>query len=85
MWTAFNYVANYAMLKYNFMIQDIRAQQKKFESRAFGRQQAVEAKALKLWQDDKQEKARSVLTQYTMENAAEILDAWWDLSKHLYS
>ncbi len=84
MWTAFNYVANYAMLKYNYMIQDIRTEQNRFESRAFGSQQAVEAKAVKLLQDGNDEKAMAVLTQYTKDNAEEILEAWWDLSEHLY-
>lgn len=46
MWTAFNYVANYAMLKYSYMIQDIRAVRDRFEAAAFGRQQQVEAQAL---------------------------------------
>ncbi|MCA1742992.1 MAG: dipeptidase, partial [Desulfovibrionales bacterium] len=84
MWTAFNYVANYAMLKYNHMIQDIRTEQSRFESRAFGSQQAVEAKALKLWSDGEQEKARAMLAEYGRDNAEEILDAWWNLSEHLY-
>ncbi len=84
MWTAFNYVANYAMLKYSYMIKDIEAEQGRFEARAFGRQQGVEADALSLYNDGHLEKARRMLTEYTHENAREILNAWWSLADHLY-
>ena len=84
MWTAFNYVANYAMLKYSHMIQDIRSEQERFESRFFGEQQAVEGRALAMWNKGDQEGARNMLTEYTQTNAAQVLDAWWKLSRHLY-
>lgn len=35
MWTAFNYVANYAMLKYSYMVEDIRVERARFEAVAF--------------------------------------------------
>jgi hypothetical protein len=72
------------MLKYEYMIQDIRAEQNRFESRAFGSQQGVEAKAVNLLEDGKKEKAKALLSQYTKGNADEIFEAWWDLSTHLY-
>jgi dipeptidase len=84
MWTAFNYVANYAMLKYSYMIEDIRSEQKRFEARAFGKQNGLEAEALKLWEEGDREGARSLLAEYSSANAREILDAWWKLSEHLY-
>jgi hypothetical protein len=65
MWTTFNFVANYAMLKYSYMIKDIRTEQQRFESRAFGLQQGVEAKALTLREKGDVRGARRVLTQYS--------------------
>lgn len=83
-WTAFNYVANYAMLKYSHMIQDIRAVRDRFEGRAFGRQPEVEAKALALWKKGKQKEARQLLTAYSSKNTAAVLRQWWTLSENLY-
>ena len=84
MWTTFNFVANYAMLKYSYMITDIRTEQRRFESRAFGLQQGVEAKALALREKGDVRGARRVLTQYSEKNASELLAAWWKLQESLY-
>jgi dipeptidase len=84
MWTAFNFTANYAMLKYAHMIADIQAKQAHFEARAFGGQTALEAKALALWDKGDENGARLLLTEHTAANAGEILEAWWLLSEYLY-
>jgi dipeptidase len=84
MWTAFNYVANYAMLKYSYMIKDIRAEQGRFEARGFGGRQEVEARALALWQNGDEEGARRLLTEHSAALADELLAAWWQLADHLY-
>lgn len=84
MWMAFNYVANYSMLKYSYMIKDIRAERERFESAAFGGQQALENEALALWNQGDQKGARNLLTRYSDQNAKKVLAAWWDLAKKLY-
>ena len=84
MWTAFNYVANYAMLKYRYMHKDIEALRQKFETRFFGGQPELEARALELWKGGDQNAARAVLAERTRKNAEEVLAAWWKLSEHLY-
>ncbi len=84
MWTAFNYVANYAMLKYSYMIKDIRVEQGRFEARSFGGQQEVEARSLALWNDKDEQGARRLLTGYITSLADELLAAWWQLAEHLY-
>jgi len=84
MWTAFNYVANYAMLKYSHMIKDIRTERERFESRAFGRQQELEASALALWNKGDHKGAQQMLTKHSEQNTAEVLSAWWKLSENLY-
>jgi len=84
MWTAFNYVDNYAMLKYSYMIEDIGAIQKRFENSAFDRQREIEANALALWNKGNQKSARQMLTSYSDQNAAAVLKDWWKLSEDLY-
>ncbi|NCC24216.1 MAG: dipeptidase [Deltaproteobacteria bacterium] len=84
MWTAFNYVANYAGLKYSYMIKDITAQSEAFEARFFGRQADVEAQALKLWKAGDTSGAAKVLADHSQQAADDVLAAWWKLSEDLY-
>ena len=84
MWMAFNYVANYAMLKYSYMIKDIAGVRDGFEARAFGKQKELERQANDLWKKGNQENARKLLTRYSEENASAVLQEWWKLSEHLY-
>jgi dipeptidase len=84
MWIAFNYVANYAMLKYSYMIKDIRAEQGRFEARGFGGRQEVEARALALWESGDEQGARRLLSEHSAALADELLAAWWQLADHLY-
>ncbi|MBN1829151.1 MAG: C69 family dipeptidase, partial [Deltaproteobacteria bacterium] len=84
MWTAFNYVANFAMLKYSYMIKDIQAVRDRFEASAFGKQQELEDQALSLWKNGEKNAARRLLTEYADELAADVLREWWKLSEQLY-
>ena len=84
MWTAFNFVANYAMLKYKYMIQDIQKERNRFEAAAFGTQAEREAKAADLWKQGKAEEARAFLTEYCNGNAKAVLEDWWKLAETLY-
>lgn len=84
LWTAFNYVANYAMLKYSFMIKDIVKVRERYESAAFGEQPALEEKALALWKKGDQKGARKLLTADADTRAKALLKDWWNLSDQLY-
>mgnify|MGYP006278603993 CR=1 FL=1 len=84
MWTAFNYTANYAMLKYQYMIKDIRARQSEFEQKAFNSRKNMEKKALGKWEQGQKKQARMMLTDYSDRNAREVLNAWHELQKKLY-
>lgn len=84
MWTAFNYTANYAMLKYQYLIKDIRARQSKFEQRAFEDQKKLEKEALDKWEQGRKKQARMMLTEYSDKNARKVLNAWHELQKKLY-
>ncbi len=83
-WTAFNYVANQAQLKYSFMIKDIGAMREKHESRFFGRQSEVETRALTLWRAGDREAAREMLTRNSDALVSDVLKDWWNLSEQLY-
>lgn len=84
LWTAFNYVANYAMLKYSYMIKDIHALRDRFEAGAFGGQGGLEKQAQDLWQRGEKNAARKLLTQYSADYTAEVLKQWWKLAEDLY-
>jgi dipeptidase len=84
MWMAFNYVANYAMLKYSYMIKDIAGMRDGFEARAFGKQKELEQQANDLWKKGDQKGARKLLTRYSAENTSAVLREWWKLSEDLY-
>ncbi|MFH1387215.1 MAG: C69 family dipeptidase [bacterium] len=84
MWTAFNFVANYAMLKYSYMIKDIQSVRDRFEAQAFGTQADRERQALALWKKGDESGARALLTSYCSKNAEAVLSDWWDLADQLY-
>ncbi len=84
MWTAFNYVANYAMLKYSYMIKDIHEVRDRFETTAFAKQRELEDSALALWNNGDEKGARRLLTDYSDTLANDVLREWWTLSENLY-
>ncbi len=77
-WWAFNFVSNWATLKWNYMIKDIAAEQSRFEDQFFGEISDVKAKALDLYKKNPAE-AESFLTDYTSKNMLEVEKAWWSL------
>jgi dipeptidase len=84
MWTAFNFVANYAMLKYSYMIKDVVKIRERFEAQAFGTQQQREADAVALIHKGDEAGARALLTRYCDDNAHAVLAEWWKLAELLY-
>lgn len=81
-WWAFNFVANWAELKYQYMIKDIQARQTAIENKEFAEQIAVDTAAATLYQEDPQ-KARDYLTNYANANADSVVDEWWSLADEL--
>lgn len=84
MWTAFNYVANQAQLKYSYMIKDLRAVRDRHEAKFFGVQRQIEDRAVALWAKGDKAGARGLLTKQSEANAAAVLKDWWALSEQLY-
>ncbi|MEE8638414.1 MAG: peptidase C69, partial [Candidatus Margulisiibacteriota bacterium] len=81
-WWAFNFVSNWANLKYSYMIKDITAKQKELEDLEFSRQPQIEEKALALYKKDPK-LARTYLTKYTVENGEGVVAEWWKLADRL--
>ncbi len=78
-WWAYNFVANYANLRYSYMIKDIQKVQQEIEDVIFGLQPAVEQAARHLRKTNP-EMIGPYLTQYCNSTAEETLQKWWDLA-----
>jgi dipeptidase len=81
-WWAFNFVGNWAGMKYSYMKNDILLRQEEIEDGEFSAQKDVDAEALVLYEND-QAQARAYLTGYCIDNAKSVVDRWWDLADTL--
>ena len=81
-WWTFNLVANYACLKYSYMIQDIQAAQSDIEGELLALQPAVETTAASLYQSDPALMKR-YLTDYSVSHGETTVERWRALAKHL--
>ncbi|MFC1540645.1 dipeptidase [Candidatus Margulisiibacteriota bacterium] len=75
-WWAFNFVSNWAVIRYDMMIKDIKARQQQIEDTEFDGQMGVERTALALYQDSP-EQAREHLTRYTVDNGDRVVKDWY--------
>lgn len=81
-WWAFNFVSNYANLKYSEMIKEIKATYEPMEAEFFKLQPYIEKAATDLYAKDP-ELAKEFITQYTNSAANKVVDAWWKLASTL--
>ena len=81
-WWVFNFVANYANLKYSYMFPEIQAVQGELEEHFLAMQPAVEQTALALEETDT-ELAVRYLTDYSITHAELVVDRWRALGEHL--
>lgn len=81
-WWIFNFVANFANLKYSYMIQDIQAVQGALEGDLVALQPAVEETATELYKSDPELMTR-YLTDYSVLHAEQVVDKWRDLAEYL--
>ncbi len=79
---AFNFVNNWANLRWDAMYEEIRAKKATFEDEFFANQEAIEAEAVKLYEESP-EKAVAYLTEYTGECMDTVFEGWWDFAWHL--
>ncbi len=79
---AFNFVANWAEIKFSYMLEDIRRARSTLEGGFFDLQGMVEKRALDLYRE-KPELAREYLTDYSCTMAQRTVEEWWMLSDYL--
>jgi dipeptidase len=78
-WWAFNFAANFAMIRYNDMSEDIKEVQSFFEDKFISQQNAIEISALNLQYDER----IKFLTNYSSQTGKQIHSAWVKLGNHL--
>lgn len=81
-WWVFNFVANFANLKYSYMIEDIQTVQQRIETDLIALQPVVEKTALDLHQTDP-ELMTTYLTSYSVNHAEDVVKKWRALAEHL--
>jgi len=81
-WWVFNFVANYAWLRYSSMIEDIQTVQQELEGDCLALQPAVEQTALQLIESDHELMVR-YLTDYSVTRGDIIVKRWRELAEHL--
>lgn len=81
-WWVFNFVANFANLRYDAMKSDIQAVQHELEGNFLALQPAIEATALRLHEDNPKLMQR-YLTDYSVSHAELVVKRWRQLGEHL--
>ena len=81
-WWVFNFVSNYAALRYRDMIVDVHAERDTLEGEALARQPAVEQAAAALWRTNPAAAAR-YLTDYSVSHAEDVVTRWRALGERL--
>ena len=81
-WWTFNIVANYACLKYSYMIKDLQAVQNEIEDNLLELQPAVEATAAGLYRTNPALMKR-YLTDYSVSHGESTVQRWRELAEYL--
>lgn len=81
-WWVFNFVANFANLRYDAMRPDIQAVQRELEGHLLALQPAVEQTAVELLKTNP-DLARRYLTDYSVTHAEMVVKRWRELGEHL--
>jgi hypothetical protein len=78
----FNYVSNFAYLRYSDMIKDIQVVQRELEGKFLADQPQIDSGALALY-DRSPRLAKDYLTEYSYAAGAEVVERWRELGKFL--
>jgi len=81
-WWVFNFVSNFANLKYSYMIQDIQKVQSALEGELLVLQPAIEKTALDLYEKNP-EQTINYLTDYSVSHSNKVVNKWRDLGEYL--
>jgi len=79
---AFDYVDFHTQVFYSLAIQDVRKAQDKWENGAIKRTTSIDKYALDLYKKNPQN-AKEYLTDYCINNANLVINAWWQLGNDL--
>jgi dipeptidase len=79
MWWAFNFVSNFANLKYSYMIKDIQKVQSELESRMIGEQDSITKLVLDIPKNERTE----MLTAYSAKWGEKVHQSWLELGEML--
>jgi len=77
-WWVFNFVSNFANLRYSDMVKDMQAVQNKLERTMLNQQEAIEETAMVLYKKDK-ETAVEFLNDYSNDQGNKVVDEWREL------
>ncbi len=80
---AFDYVDFHVQPAYSAAIQDVREARTKWEDEAVARVPEIDEKALNLYRQSPEEAIR-FLTAYCLNNAVNVVDAWWTLGDDIW-
>lgn len=81
-WT-FNFVTNFAYLRYNYMIEDIQKVQQAMEDKFVKYVPAIDKAATALYNEDGEEAARNFITEYSVNEANGMTAQWKELGQYL--
>ncbi len=81
-WWAFNFVANWAELKYSYISKDIRDKRDPIEIAELEQIKINDTKAVELYETSP-EAAREFLTEYCTTNAEKVVKDWWAFADEL--
>jgi len=81
-WWAFNFVANWADIKFSYIKKDITAKQVAIEGKEIAMQAAIDTAADRLYAKDPT-LAREYLTDYCVDNANRVVRKWWKFADDL--
>lgn len=79
---AFDYVDFHTQVLYSLAIQDVREAQKKWEKSVVDKTLNIDQGALEIYKKDPAQ-ARQFLTDYCLNNANNVVSAWWELGDQL--
>jgi len=81
-WWVFNFVSNYANLKYSYMVKDIQKVQAALEGQFISLQPVIEKTAIDLYKKDPELLVR-YLTNYSVTNGEMVVKRWIELGEFL--
>jgi len=79
---AFDYVDFHVQVAYSYGLEEVKKAQAKWEAEAVTRTKEIDEKALTLYQESPA-KAAEFLTGYCLNNAKNVVEAWWKLGDDL--